>query len=150
MWFLREASGKLRGILIIYVDDLGVFATAEVAEALVSAIKAKWKTSEPTWTKDQEAVTLCGVEVSKTGKGWRVSPGKCLKELLTRYGIRDTAPSPLMKWEDPELEELTPETVREAQGITGAPFVDGYPEPARLDVCGVKDGSVDDQGAGSG
>ena len=120
MWFLRDEAGVLRGILIIYVDDLGVFATVEVAGALVAAMKDRWKTSEPTWTQDQETVTFCGVEVSKSSKGWRISQGKYLRELLIRYGIKDTAPSPLLKWEDPELETLTAEGVRNAQGITGA------------------------------
>ena len=62
MSFLRDDTGVMHGILIVYVDDLGVFARAEVAEALVKAIRAQWKTSEPTWTSG----TFCGLETFKS------------------------------------------------------------------------------------
>ena len=120
MWFLRDEEGLEQAILIIYVDDLGIFATAEVAEALVQAIRTHWKTSEPSWAAEQERVGFCGLEIARTGKGWQVSQKKYLRELLNRYGVNEKASSPLLKWEEPELEEPHPDRIREAQGITGA------------------------------
>ena len=120
MWFLKDSEGVLHAVLIVYVDDLGVFAEEPIAAALVAAIRAQWKTSEPSWTKEEERVTFCGLEISKNCRGWRVDQSKYLRELLNRYQVVETASCPLSKWEDPELETPSTEEVKDAQGITGA------------------------------
>ena len=57
---------------------------------------------------------------TRTKQGWRVTQVKYLKELLSRYGIQETASSPMQRWEEAELESAGPELIKEAQGVTGA------------------------------
>ena len=45
---------------------------------------------------------------------------KHLTELMNRYGVQGTSSVPVLKVEDPELEQLTPESVKDAQRITRA------------------------------
>ena len=120
MWLLRDTEGLLRGVMIVYVDDLAIFSERRIAEALVAVIKGLWKTSEPDWADDNPHMPFCGMEVSRTTQGWRVTQVKYLKELLSRYGIKETASSPMQRWEEPELESASPELIKEAQGVTGA------------------------------
>ena len=41
------SNGKVKGLLMTYVDDLCVSAEAGVAEAVVEALRRMWETSEP-------------------------------------------------------------------------------------------------------
>ena len=82
--------------MIVYVDDLAIFAEREVADALVGLIKGLWKTSEPNWADLGSPMPFCGMELTRSGLGWKVTQVKYLIELLQRYYIRDTAVSPMV------------------------------------------------------
>ena len=120
MWLLKDEEGVLHAVMIVYVDDLAIFAEKRVAEALVTLIKGLWKTSEPDWADGGNSVPFCGMELTRTSSGWRVTQVKYLRELLQRYSIQETVVSPMTRWEEPELEEASPSVVKEAQGVTGA------------------------------
>ena len=51
LWFLREIVGQEQrevvGLLVVYVDDLAVFAELDLCEAFIKAVQLKWKTSSP-------------------------------------------------------------------------------------------------------
>ena len=65
LWLLRPGTeaglGNIAGILVVYVDDLAVFAEVELARSCIAAVQALWKTSEPEWL-GEAPVTFCGLE----------------------------------------------------------------------------------------
>ena len=124
LWLLRketaEGLGDAEGILVVYVDDLALFAEPELARRFIAAVRTLWKTSEPEWITET-AVTFCGLEISRSPAGYRLAQGAYIRELLNRYNIGEDSTVPLVKWQDPEVPlSVTPEEVKEAQAVTGA------------------------------
>ena len=124
LWFLREIIGEayheVVGLLVVYVDDLAVFAMEAVCNSFIGAVQEKWKTSSPTWF-GVEPITFCGVEIVLTERGYRLNQSAYLQELLLRFGVEGTAPVPLNKWVEPEIPaQVDIGDVRAAQAITGA------------------------------
>ena len=120
LWFAKCPGGHVWAIAVVYVDDICLFGPQNVLEAIVKGIQEKWKTSSPCWTSSGHPVSLCGVELVQTTRGWRLSQLAYLSEILTRYNVNTTANVPLVRWDEPEPEDTTPEGVKEAQAITGA------------------------------
>ena len=60
------------------------------------------------------------MELARTAYGWKVTQERYLRELLARYEIQGVASCPMIKFEEPPLEEVTSGDVKDAQGITGA------------------------------
>ena len=124
LWLLRELDangmGSIAGVLVVYVDDLAVFAPKGLAKEFILAIQTRWKTSEPEWL-GSKPVTFCGIELSLLPTGYRMSQCAYIRELLNRYGIEEHATAPILKWVEPErVDNPSVEEVREAQGLTGA------------------------------
>ena len=120
LWLVKNKEGVTVALMIVYVDDIGLFGPRLILEALVGELSKKWKLSEPSWARDGEQVSFCGMELARMSYGWRVTQKRYLQELLQRYGITGFASAPLTKWEEPAEEEPDAEAVRRAQGITGA------------------------------
>ncbi|CAE7787133.1 RE1 [Symbiodinium sp. CCMP2592] len=124
LWVLRrnteDGLGDVAGILAVYVDDLALFAEQGLAQSFIQVVQTLWKTSDPEWI-GESAVTFCGMEVSRSPTGYKLSQVAYIRELLQRYNVTEDAAVPITKWTDPELpESVTPEEVKEAQAITGA------------------------------
>ena len=120
LWLIKTEGGNLVGLMIVYVDDIALFGPRQVIEALVNELRVKWRLSEPSWAANGTPVTFCGMELTRAPYGWRVTQKRYLQELLQRYSVDGSATCPLTKWEEPAEEELDPESIRKAQGITGA------------------------------
>ena len=120
LWFLKDAEGQLWAILVVYVDDLGVFGCTDAISAVVEAIRAKWNTSTPTWSTQEAVLTFCGIELQQLKIGWRLTQRSYILELLQRYEVSTTQTTPIVRWEELDPEEADPEAVKRAQGIVGA------------------------------
>ncbi|CAE7498061.1 unnamed protein product [Symbiodinium microadriaticum] len=74
LWLLRtldsDGMGPIAGVLIVYVDDLAMFAPEGLAKEFIRAIQSRWKTSEPEWL-GVKPVTFCGIELSLLPTGYR-------------------------------------------------------------------------------
>ena len=124
LWLLRtldsDGMGPIAGVLIVYVDDLAMFAPEGLAKEFIRAIQSRWKTSEPEWL-GVKPVTFCGIELSLLPTGYRLSQCAYIRELLNRYGIEEQSSVPIPKWVEPErVDDPSVDEVREAQGLTGA------------------------------
>ncbi|CAE7753361.1 RE1 [Symbiodinium sp. CCMP2592] len=124
LWVLRkytkEGLGDVEGVLIVYVDDLALFAEPGLALQFIKVLRDLWKTSEPEWIKES-AVTFCGLEISRSSQGYRLSQVAYIRELLQRYNVTEDAAVPISKWTDPDLpDSVSASEVKEAQAITGA------------------------------
>ena len=120
LWFLKGAARTIEPVVIVYVGDIAVFGPREVLAAFVDEIKAVWTISGPNWADPGVPLNFCGMELCRMLYGWRVTQEKYIRELLTRYSVEGVASCPMPKFEEPPLETLTMEAVKDAQGITGA------------------------------
>ena len=120
LWFLKDAEGQLWAILVVYVDDLGVFGCSDAISAVVEAICAKWNTSTPVWSTHEAVLTFCGIELQQLKFGWRLTQRSYILELLQRYEVSTVQTTPIAKWEELEPEDTDAEAIKRAQGIVGA------------------------------
>ena len=82
------SNGKVKGLLMTYVDDLCVSAEAGVAEAVVEALRRMWKTSEPEEI-GKDPTRFLGMNVKKFEEGgrdvWYVTQEPYVTDLLAKY-----------------------------------------------------------------
>ena len=82
------SNGKVKGLLMTYVDDLCVSAQEEVAESVVRELRKMWKTSEPEEI-GKDPVRFLGMNVKKFKEGekevWYVTQEPYIQDLLGRY-----------------------------------------------------------------
>ena len=97
-----------------------MFGPEGVLEKLVGVIQSIWTISGPNWVSVETPLNFCGMELSRMGYGWKVTQEKYLRELLSRYEVQGVVSGPMLKFEEPPLEEATSSAFKEAQGITGA------------------------------
>ena len=124
LWLARrlegEQLGDIEGVLVVYVDDLAFLGPASLCQAFVSSVQTNWKTSDPEWLSCLP-VTFCGIELTLTDLGFRMTQRSYVQELLQRYGVTEGAATPISKWVEPEAPvAVTAAEVKEAQAVTGA------------------------------
>ena len=127
----------VRGLLLVYVDDLLVMGDAVARPGLLKCIQSRWKTSTPETVDDQGWVRFCGYELKSHEGGLLLGQPSYLGELLQRHIVdKKTVPLPKDAVPPPEVEEgVTAEEIKKAQGIVGEwPFAVGLtcPMPSAL------------------
>ena len=122
LWLIRQqGGGPIAGTMVIYVDDLIIFAIRALCSAVLDAIKKVWQLSTPEWIEGAVPVKFCGLEILRFSSGYRVNQQSYIAELLSKHAVKDEAAVPLVRWTEPEaLEEPSPEEVKSAQALTGA------------------------------
>ena len=64
LWRIVEKETQVvRGLLLVYVDDLLVMGDAVARPGLLKCIQSRWKTSTPETVDDQGWVRFCGYEL---------------------------------------------------------------------------------------
>ena len=123
MWLLRcPETSEILAILSIYVDDLLLSGTPETCDAIWTAIKAKWKISEPEYADLGRAVTFCGFEIRQEEDGIHIGQAKYVQSLLDKYtDIQGMTTCPYAK--ENECFETKPQAsldkLRRAQALVG-------------------------------
>ena len=99
LWLLHcPRTAQLIAALTIYVDDLLLSGTPEASEAVWSAVKGKWKISEPEYADEGQGITFCGFEIKQDEKGIHVGQSKYIQSLLEKYPeITGTVNAPYAK-----------------------------------------------------
>ena len=122
LWLIRQpGGGPIAGTMVIYVDDLIIFAIRALCSAVLDAIKKVWQLSTPEWIEGALPVKFCGSEILRFSSGDRVNQQSYIAELLSKHAVNDEAAVPLVRWTEPEaLEEPSPEEVKSAQALTSA------------------------------
>ena len=119
LWLLKGANQTIEALVMVYVDDMAIFGPAELLEKLVAEIQSIWTISGPNWVAPESPLNF-GMELTRQAYGWKVTQEKYLRELLLRYEVTGGVSSPMLKFDEPPLEDVTPTAVKDAQGITGA------------------------------
>ena len=115
------------GLLLVYVDDLLIWRSLEVVQAVITGVQAKWEPSKPEMVGMLKEVRFLGAELWRREDGaWIMTQANCIKDLLKRNLGDDpqkwqTRKIPLLK--EPEIfddpEQKTPLNVKEAQRVVG-------------------------------
>ena len=95
--------------------------TPEASEAVWSAIKGKWKISEPEYADEGQGITFCGFEIKQDEKGIHVGQSKYIHSLLEKYPeITGTVNAPYAKETGIVCKpQDSIEKPRRAQGLVG-------------------------------
>ncbi len=125
---LEEGSSAMRGLIMVYVDDVFAVGEEEAIKDLIEGIQKEWQTSQPEWVSE-EPVRFLGIEIkevkSEDETGWVATQHNYTRDLLKRnLGSEEEAwkkrKIPMTKDSTPEVEEdPTKDQIREAQRVTG-------------------------------
>ena len=120
LWKLVCPKGVIQGVVVIYVDDIMCLASVPQAQELWEAIRATWKTTDPSWASEQEPLSFCGLEIYWNPEYIWIQQTRYIADLLSRYEVSQYASSPMSTWNPPETPtEIDIPAVREAQKVTG-------------------------------
>ena len=122
---VEDEVSQIYGALVVYVDDIVVFGSDSVVQAVVNALKGKWELSVPQQVNPDEGVRFLGADLWRFDDGaWMIAQRSYTKDLLAKKNLEELPKKdkrvPISKEEDPEEEEhKSPEDVRAAQKAVG-------------------------------
>ena len=131
LWILEkedeeEISLRMKGMMLVYVDDLLIAGEKIYAEALVEEIQKTWQTSNPEKISDGQVTKFLGMEIYKEGPNIKASQASFIKDRLSANlgeGWKDVRGSAVPCSRDigevDDEKEITTEEVREAQRVVG-------------------------------
>ena len=127
----REATisnGRVRGLMMSYVDDLFICGPLHVVEALKKKIEETWTTSPPEWV-ERSPVRFLGMEVRKTerkegqqAEPWLITQESYLSEMLKKEEDLKERKIPISREQacmEEDKEPPTAEDVRKCQKEVG-------------------------------
>ena len=125
-WTIQEKTGKVKGVMVIYVDDILICSDIHVVRSLAAVISGIWRTSDLALVTVGCPIRFLGLEIDidEAGVYW-VSQLGFAKELLRAKGVsprkRDLVPitRELSALESMEQESVDAALIRDAQGATG-------------------------------
>ncbi|CAE7908879.1 RE1 [Symbiodinium sp. KB8] len=115
---LFEGCDEVKGILLIYVDDLLMLSTAQIIKAVYQWLTEEWKCSPLQWM-DEEHLRFLGVELRPMGSGIHVSQSGYIRDLLRQHGVQEnpgslTVPCTREWLQDPDSEDDEDQGAEEA------------------------------------
>ena len=126
-WTIRNSTGDVEAIVIVYVDDFMICGPRNLVEELSEAIQKVWDTSELTFLGHESSVRFLGMELHRaqeTHDEIFVQQHGYISELLRLHGVKETQLDKVPITKDlaviPEVPEGADELlIREAQQLTG-------------------------------
>ena len=134
IWRIQEPSeeagapGRLRGLMMTYVDDIFITGEEKVVEEVLSEVQKRWATSPPTWVSE-ESTRFLGMEVFKQKNeekdtwDWVVNQSSYIKDLLSQQEEqvhpRKTPITRELSLNAQKEEEKKVEDIRRAQKAVG-------------------------------
>ena len=115
---LFEGCDEIKGILLIYMDDLLLLSTTQIIKTVYQWLTEEWKCSPLQWM-DEEHLRFLGVELRPMGNGIHVSQSGYIRDLLRQHGVPEkpgslTVPCAREWLQDPDSEEEEDRNVEEA------------------------------------
>eukprot|EP00435_Cladocopium_sp_Y103_P041836 s2179_g11.t1 len=121
-----ETLTILRGVLLVYVDDILALGERPIIHLVIKHLRNLWETSEPEEITDTSGTRFLGMELWRTPKGvWKATQINYTMDLLQRnlggspedWPVRKVPISKETEFEE-EMEKSLPQ-VREAQRVVG-------------------------------
>lgn len=105
LWKIEDDTGRLRGAVVVYVDNLFVAAEETKIGGVFDAIKRMWQCSQEERVTEDSWMRFCGYEVKKTKDGVMIAQPGYTEDLLRRRQVEGTEECPCPKVDDREDEE---------------------------------------------
>ena len=130
LWSMRLCDGSCLGHILVYVDDMLLLTSANVAESFIAWLRESWECTGLKEATSTDPLRFLGVdiyaEVDHAGQtvGYSLAQESYIDELLRSHKVtactRATAPVP-REWvrEAPQPEDFSEEELRAAQRVTG-------------------------------
>lgn len=126
LWILRRSSDNaLKGVILVYVDDMLITGEAEVAKLALEQIQKVWQTSTPEEVCEGRGTKFLGMEILKKGEVIRALQTAYVEDRLEtnlggdwRKAKNSLMPCP-KEMEDVAEEDVQPHQVRDAQRVVG-------------------------------
>ncbi|CAJ1452728.1 unnamed protein product [Effrenium voratum] len=115
-------EGHLQGLAVVYVDDILAYGGEQTLEEFVHQVKAMWETSTPEKIQESSKVRFCGMEISRTSRGYFLGQQAYTQEVLNRNGgggLGSVLPITREMAETPEELDITAAEVQAAQRAVG-------------------------------
>ena len=126
LWVVEDEEASMRGIVLVYVDDMLIAGENDVPERILREVQRKWQTSEPERVTAETSTKFLGMEISRQGTAIKASQEAFVMErLMVNLGeewekVKDAAvPCGREVTEIYPEENPSAENVREAQRIVG-------------------------------
>ena len=107
---------------MVYVDDILAYGGGGLLEDFAREISAMWETSQPEKIEEGTKVRFCGMEISRTARGFYLGQQAYIQEVLNRNGgggHGSALPIPREMTELPEEENVQAGEVQAAQRAVG-------------------------------
>ncbi|CAE7229590.1 GIP, partial [Symbiodinium sp. CCMP2456] len=125
-WSIKDQSGSLVAIILIYVDDYLILGPKEVLQDLAAMVQEEWETSDLSILTEDNEVKFLGMELSLKNGEIRLGQRGYVEELMRAYDMKDTDVSKIPLNKDEAVYEVlstdaapTPEMTHKAQQMTG-------------------------------
>ena len=115
-------EGHLQGLAVVYVDDNLAYGGEQSLEEFVHQVKAMWETNIPEKIKEGSKVRFCGMEISRTSRGYFLGQQAYTQEVLNWNGgggLGSVLPITREIAETPEEKDITAAEVQAAQRAVG-------------------------------
>ncbi|CAE7226300.1 GIP, partial [Symbiodinium sp. CCMP2456] len=124
-WSIKDQSGRLVAIILIYVDDYLILGPKEVLQDLAAMVQEEWETSDLSILTEDNEVKFLGMELSLKNGEIRLGQRGYVEELMRAYDMKDTDVSKIPLNKDEAVYEVlstdakpTPEMTHKAQQMT--------------------------------
>ena len=81
-----ELEEEMKGVMLVYVDDLLILGEEGVVQGSLKRIKEEWDISPPEWLGPHKPVRFLGVDIWKTEEGIFLTQESYAKDVLKRSG----------------------------------------------------------------
>ena len=100
----------MRGMMLVYVDDLLILGPEKIVRGGLERIKKEWDISQPEWLGSEKPVRFLGIDIWKTEEGIFLSQDTYGKDILKRSGDEKEHLSgvPITKDQSQRLEDEDP------------------------------------------
>ena len=129
MWLIVEEQDSgheaIRGLMLVYVDDLLICGDEEAIERMTDCIQQTWEVSTPEKIGGEKGVRFLGMELWRKDGVWKATQVAYTLDLLRRHLGESQEVWPVRKIpaakdvEEVTEVEKTPKDVKEAQKIVG-------------------------------
>ena len=113
------------GVVALYVDDILVSSTKEIAQSVVQGLESQWELSAPDWlSAEGDCLKFAGFELQKTSQGIRLHQEGYTRDLLEQYqelipGVERAPAVKMSECEAPKDYAEQRELTRKAQSLIG-------------------------------
>ena len=99
---LDEITGVMYGLVVLYVDDIAYFSTAEIIEALHTFVTEAWPASPLEWIGESSPARYLGMEIRReprtTGEGsaffvYTIGQAAYVQDLLRGHDMENVTPA---------------------------------------------------------